>query len=57
MPLRFRHVVVDTWNLPMLARFRTQAPGWQVLSEWENEIGIGLEENARSACASYRSLK
>ena len=30
----------------MLARFWAQALGWQILSERENEIVIGTEENA-----------
>ena len=29
-----------------LARFWTPAPGWEVLSERENEIVIGTEQNA-----------
>ena len=33
-------------DLPGLARFWTQALGWKVLSERENEIVIGTDENA-----------
>jgi predicted enzyme related to lactoylglutathione lyase len=46
MPLRLHHVVVDTHDLPLLARFWTEALGWRVLSEREQEIVIGPDENA-----------
>jgi catechol-2,3-dioxygenase len=46
MPLRLHHIVVDAHDLPGLARFWTQALGWKVLSERENEIVIGIDENA-----------
>jgi predicted enzyme related to lactoylglutathione lyase len=46
MPVRLHHVVIDTHDLPRLARFWTQALGWQVLSEREAEIVIGPDENA-----------
>ena len=46
MPVRLHHIVVDTHDLPGLARFWTQALGWKVLSERENEIVIGTDENA-----------
>ncbi len=45
MPVRLHHVVIDTHDLPGLARFWTQALGWKVLSERENEIVIGTDEN------------
>src|ERR1022692_5254128 len=45
MPVRLRHIVVDAHDLPALARFWTQALGWKVLSERENEIVIGTGEN------------
>jgi predicted enzyme related to lactoylglutathione lyase len=38
--------VVDTHDLPRLARFWTQALGWTVLSERENEIVIGPDDDA-----------
>ena len=38
MPVRLHHIVVDTHDLPGLARFWTQALGWKVLSERENEM-------------------
>ena len=46
MPVRLRHIVIDAHDLPGLARFWTQAPGWKVLSGRENEIVIGTDENA-----------
>ena len=46
MPVRLHHIVIDAHDLPGLARFWTQALGWQVLSERENEIVIGTDENA-----------
>jgi len=46
MPVRLHHIVIDARYLPGLARFWTQALGWQVLSEHENEIVIGADENA-----------
>jgi predicted enzyme related to lactoylglutathione lyase len=44
--LRLHHVVIDTHDLPGLARFWTQALGWRVLSERDQEIVIGPDENA-----------
>jgi hypothetical protein len=46
MPVRLHHIVVDAHDLPALARFWTQALGWKVLSERENEIVIGTGENS-----------
>ena len=46
MPVRLHHIVIDTHDLPGLARFWTQALGWQVLSEREREIVIGPDVNA-----------
>src|SRR5215475_3080037 len=46
MPLRLHHIVIDTQDLPGLARFWTQALGWKVLSERDNEIVIGTDESA-----------
>jgi hypothetical protein len=46
MPVRLHHIVVDAHDLPGLARFWTQALGWTVLSEREDEIVIGTDENA-----------
>jgi len=46
MPVRLHHIVVDAHDLPSLARFWIQALGWKVLSEGENEIIIGTDENA-----------
>ena len=46
MPVRLHHIVIDAHDLPALARFWTQALGWNVLSERENEIVIGTDPNA-----------
>jgi predicted enzyme related to lactoylglutathione lyase len=46
MPVRLHHIVIDTYDLPGLARFWTQALGWQMLSEREREIVIGPDVNA-----------
>ena len=46
MPVRLHHIVIDADDLPGLARFWTQALGWKILSERENEIVIGTDENA-----------
>ena len=46
MPLRLHHIVIDTHDLPGLARFWTQALGWRVLSERDQETVIGPGENA-----------
>ena len=44
--MRLHHIVVDTHDLPRLARFWTRALGWTVLSERENEIVIGPDDDA-----------
>ena len=54
MPVRLHHIVVDAHDLPCLARFWTQALGWKVLSERENEIVIGTDENAPVGMCSTR---
>jgi predicted enzyme related to lactoylglutathione lyase len=46
MPVRLHHIVVDARDLPALARFWTQALGWEILSERPTEIVIGTDENA-----------
>jgi catechol 2,3-dioxygenase-like lactoylglutathione lyase family enzyme len=46
MPVRLHHIVIDTHDLPGLARFWTRALGWPVLSEREREIVIGPDVNA-----------
>jgi predicted enzyme related to lactoylglutathione lyase len=46
MPVTLHHVVVDTYDLPGLARFWTQALGWKILSEREREIVIGPDVSA-----------
>jgi hypothetical protein len=45
-PSDSNHIVVDAHDLPGLARVRTQVLGWKVLSERENEIVIGTDQNA-----------
>jgi hypothetical protein len=39
MPVRLHHIVVDAHDLPGLARFWTQAPGWMILPGRETVIG------------------
>jgi catechol 2,3-dioxygenase-like lactoylglutathione lyase family enzyme len=46
MPVRLHHIVVDTCDLPRLARFWAQALGWRILSEREREIVIGSDDSA-----------
>jgi len=46
MPLTLHHVIVDTHDLPALARFWAAALDWKILSEREREIVIGPDENA-----------
>src|SRR6201997_4551743 len=46
MPVRLHHIVIDAHDLPGLSRFWTQALGWKILSEREDEIVIGIDENA-----------
>src|SRR4051794_3675446 len=41
MPVRLHHIVIDTHDLPRLARFWADALGWQVLSEREREVVVG----------------
>jgi catechol 2,3-dioxygenase-like lactoylglutathione lyase family enzyme len=46
MPVRLHHIVIDTHDLRGLARFWTQALGWRVLSERDDEIVIGTDVDA-----------
>src|SRR5260370_28076274 len=46
MPVRLHHIVVDAHDLPGLARFWAQALGWKCLSQRENEIVSGPDQNA-----------
>ena len=46
MPVRLHHIVIDAHDLPGLARFWAQALGWKVLSDREDEIVIGTDQNA-----------
>jgi hypothetical protein len=47
MPVTLHHIVVDSHDLPGLARFWTQALGWTVLSERPREIVIGPDDHGR----------
>jgi catechol-2,3-dioxygenase len=46
MPVRLHRIVIDAYDLPTLARFWTEALGWQVLSQHEREIVIGTDDAA-----------
>lgn len=46
MPVSLHHIVIDTHDLPALARFWTRVLDWRILSEREREIVIGPDENA-----------
>jgi len=46
VPVQLHHIVMDTHDLPGLARFWTRALGSTVLSEEQNEIVIGTGQNA-----------
>ena len=46
MPVRLHYIVADAHDLPGLARFRTQAPGWKVPCARDGEIVIRTHENA-----------
>ena len=46
MPLALHHIVIDAYDLPVLARFWAQALGWRVLSEQPREVIIGPDANA-----------
>ncbi len=47
MPVRLHHIVIDAHDLPGLARFWTQALGWKVLSDRDQEIARLLALGAR----------
>ncbi|MGW2821938.1 VOC family protein [Streptomyces sp. NPDC001443] len=44
MPLSLHHIVIDTHDLPSLARFWAEVLNWRILSEREREVVIGPEE-------------
>ncbi|MEU3709211.1 VOC family protein [Streptomyces catenulae] len=46
MPLAPHHIVIDTHDLPALARFWAAVLRWRILSEREREVVIGPDENA-----------
>lgn len=46
MPVSLHHIVIDTRDLPTLARFWAAVLRWRILSERPREIVIGPEESA-----------
>jgi len=46
MPVSLHHIVIDTHDLPTLARFWADVLRWRVLSERPHEVVIGPEESA-----------
>ncbi len=46
MPVSLHHIVIDTHDLPTLARFWAAVLRWRILSERPREIVIGPEESA-----------
>ena len=46
MSVRLHHIVIDTRDLPGLARFWAEALGWKILSERDREIVIGPAPDA-----------
>ena len=46
MGVSLHHIVIDTRDLPALARFWAQVLDWRILSEREREVVIGADEAA-----------
>ncbi len=46
MAVSLHHIVIDTHDLPTLARFWAQVLGWRILSEQEREVVIGPDVTA-----------
>jgi predicted enzyme related to lactoylglutathione lyase len=46
MAVSLHHIVIDAHDLQALARFWAQVLGWQILSEREQEVVIGVDETA-----------
>jgi predicted enzyme related to lactoylglutathione lyase len=46
MPVSLHHIVIDTHDLPALARFWAEVLRWRILSERPREVVIGPEESA-----------
>ncbi|MFZ3555233.1 VOC family protein [Streptomyces sp. BH055] len=46
MPVSLHHIVIDTHDLPALARFWAAALRWRILSEREREVVVGPDTNA-----------
>ena len=63
MPVRMHHIVIDTHDLPALARFWAEVLGWTVLSTREREVVVGSSVSApiglcfMPAGASRQSVK
>jgi predicted enzyme related to lactoylglutathione lyase len=47
MTVSLHHIVIDTHDLPMLARFWAHVLRWQILSEREREVVVGPDLNAQ----------
>ncbi|HCT81600.1 MAG TPA: glyoxalase [Micromonosporaceae bacterium] len=46
MAVSLHHIVIDTHDLPSLARFWAQVLDWRILSEREREVVIGPDETS-----------
>jgi predicted enzyme related to lactoylglutathione lyase len=46
MPVSLHHIVIDTHDLPRLARFWADVLRWRILSEHPREIVVGPDETA-----------
>lgn len=46
MAVSLHHIVIDTHDLPSLARFWAQVLDWRILSEREREVVIGPSETS-----------
>jgi len=46
MAVSLHHIVIDTHDLPALARFWAQVLDWRILSEREREVVIGADATA-----------
>jgi predicted enzyme related to lactoylglutathione lyase len=46
MGVSLHHIVIDTHDLPALARFWAQVLDWRILSEREREVVIGPDETS-----------
>lgn len=46
MTVSLHHIVIDTYDLPRLARFWSEVLGWKILSAREQEVVIGADVDA-----------